>query len=540
MFVIVTVFSIGGVFIESSPESAMVYIDEKLMGFTPLMIQKKPGSYKLKLLLEGYDKHEENIKIDSTKIDTVNIVLKKSIISVAVLELEGIGIGKDEARIVTERLRADIVKMGIVKVMDRSRMDAILAEQAFQLSGACSDVACLVEVGRIIAVNRMVGGSIAKVGNMFTINLMLINVETSEIEKNVVKDYSGTLEGLIINELPEIVGELFGKKVEKKLAYGNSDLYVTSAPSGAEIFIDDIPVGKKTSALVQNITGGVHKIRVETNKLYGEQSVFLERGLNKVFFQLKEKETQLRIYSVPLGAEVYVDNVNIGLTPIEMKGISMGKHRIKIFKKDFYAYETEIEIRDFKVKKLIAQLQPIGRGNIEIKGAPIGAIVELDKGLRDTLPCTFAGLLEGVHRLKVSYPGYNSCLKQVVVKTSFNTVVEINLKKKNKIVAGFFSLLYPGLGQKWLAYKKRGAFHSNLHILSVGTGIGLYYLYKVNLTEYNKYKTTYSEVTDASSIENNYNRMVEYYNNLTRIKKAFYINLGVLLLNWGISLINIK
>ena len=43
-------------------------------------------------------------------------------------------------------------------------MEDILKEQGFQQTGCTSDE-CVVEVGKIIGVQQMVGGSISKVGN---------------------------------------------------------------------------------------------------------------------------------------------------------------------------------------------------------------------------------------------------------------------------------------------------------------------------------------------------------------------------------------
>ena len=65
--------------------------------------------------------------------------------SIAVLEFEGRGISAYEAGSLTDRLRSELVKTGAITVVERGRMDRILEEQDFQLTGCTSDE-CAVEV----------------------------------------------------------------------------------------------------------------------------------------------------------------------------------------------------------------------------------------------------------------------------------------------------------------------------------------------------------------------------------------------------------
>ena len=71
-------------------------------------------------------------------------------------------------------------------------METILTEQDFQLTGCTSDE-CLVEVGQLLGAQMMVGGSISKVGDMYTASARMVDVETSQVV--MVADYD--LEGKI-------------------------------------------------------------------------------------------------------------------------------------------------------------------------------------------------------------------------------------------------------------------------------------------------------------------------------------------------------
>ena len=79
--------------------------------------------------------------------------------TIAVLEFEGDGVSQSETRTLTNRLRDEMFKTGVYIVLDRGKMDEVLKEQEYQLSG-CVTSECAVEVGNMLGVQQMIGGSI--------------------------------------------------------------------------------------------------------------------------------------------------------------------------------------------------------------------------------------------------------------------------------------------------------------------------------------------------------------------------------------------
>ena len=77
--------------------------------------------------------------------------------TLAVLDLEAIGISKTEARALTERLRSELVGTQRFTILERGKMDKIINEMGFQLSGYTSSE-CIVEAGQILGVQLMAGG----------------------------------------------------------------------------------------------------------------------------------------------------------------------------------------------------------------------------------------------------------------------------------------------------------------------------------------------------------------------------------------------
>ena len=78
-------------------------------------------------------------------------------------KLENLGVYRFDARgvsevislAITDRIRFEIQNRGQYSVIERDKMNLILKEQAFQQSGACLEASCLVEVGKLLAVTKM-------------------------------------------------------------------------------------------------------------------------------------------------------------------------------------------------------------------------------------------------------------------------------------------------------------------------------------------------------------------------------------------------
>jgi curli biogenesis system outer membrane secretion channel CsgG len=70
------------------------------------------------------------------------------------------GVTEGEVELLADRLRAELFNTGAVNVMEREQMQEILKEQGFQQSGACNDEACLVQMGQMLGVQKLVSGSL--------------------------------------------------------------------------------------------------------------------------------------------------------------------------------------------------------------------------------------------------------------------------------------------------------------------------------------------------------------------------------------------
>jgi len=249
------------------------------------------------------------------------------ILNVAVNDLTAHGVNTSDAAIISERLRAELLNTGKFRVMERGQMDQILKEQAFQQSGACDGAECAVEVGKLLSVDRMVAGSVGKIGDMYTLQARLLDVQTGEVLFSVSQDFDGRIEELLSRIVPRLAERLAGAT-----GPGGADLYVTADKPGAILFVD----GEKKGLAPQSFAGistGDHRIEARLEDLYASENVTLHPDdVQRLALHLEPGMGSLKVYSTPPGAQVKLDDQkNLGLTPLRADRIPMGKHALTLF-----------------------------------------------------------------------------------------------------------------------------------------------------------------------------------------------------------------
>ncbi|PKL75170.1 MAG: hypothetical protein CVV27_16770 [Candidatus Melainabacteria bacterium HGW-Melainabacteria-1] len=138
-------------------------------------------------------------------------VAQEASLPIAVLGISAKGnIGESEASILTDRIRTLVVQSRRFQVMERESMDKILREQGFQTTQDCESNACSVEIGRLLSVRGIITGSISRIGNLYSLNLRVIDVERGTILKEEYVDCNCSLEHLLIDKIPPLVSSLLG------------------------------------------------------------------------------------------------------------------------------------------------------------------------------------------------------------------------------------------------------------------------------------------------------------------------------------------
>lgn len=132
-------------------------------------------------------------------------------ILVGVLDLDASNLDPGEARVISDRLRYFINSQPIFQLIERAKMVNIMEEVGFQISGACDTDECVVQVGKILGARKMIAGSIGRVGTIYTLQVRIVDIESSMVEHQAFTNVSGiedvleTATATVAKELADIL-----------------------------------------------------------------------------------------------------------------------------------------------------------------------------------------------------------------------------------------------------------------------------------------------------------------------------------------------
>ena len=137
-------------------------------------------------------------------------------VNVAVLDLKEVGVPNSTAVLLSDALRSELFKYEKFKLMNREDMKEIMEEQSFQNSGACDTKECYVELGLILGVEKIITGSIGKLGSTFSMTIKMIDIESGENDKIINYRKKCTEDDLFVmieNSTKELSGLVAIKKI---------------------------------------------------------------------------------------------------------------------------------------------------------------------------------------------------------------------------------------------------------------------------------------------------------------------------------------
>ncbi len=126
---------------------------------------------------------------------------------ITVLDFSIENIPKSDGRLIVDLVFSALVSARRYRVLDRGQRDNILKEVEFSLS-QCADEKCQLEIGRLLAADRIVVGSLGKVGQRYILNAKMLDVRTGEALSTAYKLF-GTIEELVdgAEEVAQTLGE---------------------------------------------------------------------------------------------------------------------------------------------------------------------------------------------------------------------------------------------------------------------------------------------------------------------------------------------
>lgn len=130
--------------------------------------------------------------------------------NIAIIQLDTPGLTESDAIILTNRLRYEIFQTEVFNIFERDKMDEILKEQGYSQTGIMSSES-LVEVGKLLNVELIAGGSVSKIGEFYSIELRLFEVRTGQIISMATEDINGTIGFVLKDGLKNAILKLLNK-----------------------------------------------------------------------------------------------------------------------------------------------------------------------------------------------------------------------------------------------------------------------------------------------------------------------------------------
>lgn len=241
--------STRALFLKTEPSEASIYVNDKLIGKTPIRIEalteevkaeargynaltnKLNNPVRIKAVLPGHEAiawdidqllqvnglvinaarlprsekvalREAKVKSGSSKtkeiLSPLSSITSGNKIRLAVMELESLG-GVDESlvEIMTNTLKDELHAAGEYSIISREEIEALANRLALQQkSGNCTSDECLADMGKALGTKLMVYGSISKVGSTFSISLRLLDTDNKEAIRRVNERCKCSEEGL--------------------------------------------------------------------------------------------------------------------------------------------------------------------------------------------------------------------------------------------------------------------------------------------------------------------------------------------------------
>jgi len=383
----------------------------------------------------------------ATLVLSAVVSLQAQKVVIAITDVDAEGLSNFDIKRFVNKLESELVSLGTYEVTSRQEVEQILKEQQFQQAG-CTDQSCAAQIGRMLNADLMLMPSVlydSKSGDI-SVTLKLVDVETARIKTSITKDATVDRVKEINDLLQDYLIELYRKesgetaiptlpgtagRTIKTITYGNLD--IRTNPSAVKIVIDNEEQGFSPK-LFEQLETGVHSL-VLTYPGYEplKKSVLVTEGETAVVNELLVLKTgNLFIESIPPRAEVFLNNQFRGNSPLELKGLPIGEHNLRVEFEKYYDFTKSITIEPNQTSEENIQMLP-KPGRISVITYPGGSdiIVNGKTYTTDSGGMIIIELTAGRHQLTIAHDGYAVKYETVTVEPGDDkTSIVVNLEKK--------------------------------------------------------------------------------------------------------------
>ncbi len=418
----------GPVAINSIPSDAMILIDGKEIGKTPVNItDPSPGTYLVEVRLDGYKTWNKSVDIEPGKEITItaDLKMKAGTVSInsepsnAMVFIDGKKAGSTPETIADLTPGIHLVEVKQDGYETWSESVEVKDDKEYTLK------AILLEITGSINISSNPSNAIIRIDNMETGNTpsIITNLSTGkhllEVEMNGYELWSDS-----INTEP-------GKEITitAELQTKTGSVVIKSEPTNAMVLIDGEKAGSTPETLT-NIKPGKHLVEIKMDGYIDwNESINIEPGMESdITAELQIKACTVSINSEPSNAMVLIDGERAGSTPEILTDIKPGKHIVEVRIDEYETWSKNIDIEQGMEIEISAELY-LKVGSVIIKSEPTNAMILIDGIKAGKTPKILTDIKHGKHIVEVRMGGFETWSESVEVSGDKENVIVAVLKE---------------------------------------------------------------------------------------------------------------
>ena len=209
---------------------------------------------------------------------------------------------------------------------------------------------------------------------------------------------------------------------------------IITQPRGAKIYIDSTRIDQKSSDSLksQQVSRGAHTIKIIKDGYYTiAKKINVTPDKTLFTFRLKKKQlVPVEIKSIPKGANIYLNNVNVGVTDNGLFRYP-GKYTIRLSKSGYRDTTDTISVKSNSNNQFVFRLnQNIGKLHLIL--TPKDAHVSINN--TDYSGKSMISLIPGPYNMVISKTGYDTLSQTINIALNKTLTKNVILKRKKQLL----------------------------------------------------------------------------------------------------------
>jgi hypothetical protein len=477
--------------IDSSPQQAAIYIDDKqygIVGYTPYRGTLVRGDYKLIVELPGFQTIERPITIVRGKNDYFFPLVKKE--QPGTIDVQAAA----DPNLLGAQVFVDGVARGTVPAtveVPKGRHLLEIKKDKFNDYAQWVEVAEGTRVTVAPALKTSAKGSLLIDADVEGATVSVDGKRLDDTAPVLVDDLEEGAHVVEVSKPPAVpwkqtvyvkAGQRGKVSAELRTALQQAEggnVRVIASVADAEIWVDGIPKGKGPLDL-KGLAPGLHLIEARAEGYDPKEEKVTVNAGSATIVKIDLVEStgprgpagKLKIVSPVPEATVYIDGASVGMAPLE-KDVTAGEHFVMVEKPGFAKFERKVNVEARKTLTVTAELRAVGA--VRFITNPEAAEVFVDGERIGRTPLVKDDIAVGDHLVSFRLEGHRDFDQSVKVDGGKMAIVSTTLRPQDSLTASEVQEVVRGLSSYGAMTVPGGRF-------TVDASVGYPYLVETRAT----------------------------------------------------------